>query len=269
MSKKPLGIIVYKGPSQLDGKQIIAVATGIGGRKKNEKTGDAISIWIIRPDVNPYLATKIGDDYSYCGDCKHRHFGSCYIIPHHGAVPVFHAYHRDRYEHLDIDNIVHFQDQHVRLGAYGDPAAVPIAVWDKIAGIAKSVLGYTHQWKNPKFSEYKKYCMASVDYDKEYHQAQKLRWRTFRIRMDDEGLFDGEFVCPASKENGKKSNCSSCQACGGWNSRVSKNPCIIVHGGGAEAYKVRKFIIGMNKLKGKKKWKVDFEARKEALCKCP
>jgi len=268
MSKKPLGIIVYKGPSQLDGKQIIAVATGIGRKTKNEKIGDSIPIWIIRPDINPYLAAKIGEDFSYCGDCKHRHFGSCYVILHHGPVGIFHGYHNDSYEYLNDENIKYLFNRNIRLGAYGDPTAVPIEVWDRITNMANSVIGYTHQWKNPKFAEYKKYCMASVDYDKEFTQAQKLHWKTFRVRMDDETLYDNEFICPASKENGKKSNCSKCKACSGISSTVKKNPCIIAHGGGAQAYKVKKFIIGMKKLKNKKKWKIDFKEKMELLTRC-
>ena len=37
---KPQGIILYKGPSKIDGKKIIAVATGFANKSENNKTGE-------------------------------------------------------------------------------------------------------------------------------------------------------------------------------------------------------------------------------------
>jgi hypothetical protein len=35
----------------------------------------------------------------------------------------------------------------LRIGSYGDPAAVPTWVWKDLASDVKVMTGYTHQWK--------------------------------------------------------------------------------------------------------------------------
>ncbi|KKK84157.1 hypothetical protein LCGC14_2786170, partial [marine sediment metagenome] len=154
---KPLGIIVYKGPSLLDGKPIVAIATGIGIKTSNEKIGDMLPIWILRSDIGPQLATKIGEDFSICGNCFQKHANSCYVNICHGPRWVYEAFHRDRYKNLDYDTVQYLENRYMRFGAYGDPAAVPIEIWENLAKIAKGYTGYSHQWKkcNP---ELKKYC---------------------------------------------------------------------------------------------------------------
>jgi len=250
---RPLGIIVYQGESQIDKKPVIAVATGIKEKTENVKTGNLIQIWILRPDIPPLLATKIGEDYSICGDCKHRHFGSCYVNLAHGPEHVFKAYHRQRYVKLSSDNISLFNKRHLRIGAYGDPACVPIEIWDKLCNISHAYTGYTHQWKKCN-QALKNYCMASADTIREYYQARELGWRTFRIRTNDIILSD-EFICPASTEKEHKITCEQCMACMGTFINKSKCPTIKVHG---VDFKVKRFNEGMKKIRNKKKYKKNF-----------
>ena len=47
---KPSGFIIYQGPSLLDGKPIVAIATTAS---RNVKTGSMVSIWILRQDIDP------------------------------------------------------------------------------------------------------------------------------------------------------------------------------------------------------------------------
>jgi len=263
---KPQGIIVYKGKSMLDGKPIIAIATGIKDKTSNKKIGDMIPIWIMRADINPILANKIGYDSSVCpADCKHKNFGSCYVVLHHGPLNVFRAFHNDRYEMLNDDNIKYFKGRNLRIGAYGDPTAIPLDVWDNLCSVSNSYTGYTHNWRRKQFQDYKKYCMASVEMDKEYRQAVSMGWKTFRARLKDEKISKNEFICPASKEGKEVTSCSKCNACSGTSSKRSKNPCIIVHGGGAQSYRIKRFIKGMEKIKNKKKYKIDYQEKRELL----
>ena len=53
---KPSGFIIYQGPSLLDGKPIVAIATTAS---RNVKTGSMVSIWIMRQDIDPvtFIAT--------------------------------------------------------------------------------------------------------------------------------------------------------------------------------------------------------------------
>ena len=213
-------------------------------------------------------------DYSTCGDCKHRHFGSCYVNCGQAPEAIYGAFHRDRYTFYTPDLLKYFKNQDIRLGSFGEPSAVPIEVWDTICGVANGHNGYTHQWNNPTInSNLKKYCMASCDTVEEYKKAKKMGWRTFRVRLPEKSILkrfgwkikdtlpeqlvlDDEIICPASKEAGKLSNCAKCKACMGTDSKVQKNVCIIVHG---TDVKIKKFIDGIKKILHKKQWCKVFE----------
>jgi len=271
MSQKNL--IIYDGPSLLDGKPIVAIATGFDDKSDNEKTGDMIQIWIMRRDIDPILAQRLGEDSSICGDCKHRDFGSCYVNIGKSPLAIFRAFHRRSYDYYSDDIGNPFTNKMVRIGAYGDPTAVPLAIWKDIIDVAKGVTAYTHQWKTCD-PEYKNFCMASVDsikgYMKEYHEAIAMGWRTFRIREDEDNiLMENEFACPASEESGKKTTCNKCGTCSGA-CPVAKNPAIIFHNNGVNDYRRERYIKGMKKLKNKKKYRVNWKQRiKEfkELCK--
>jgi hypothetical protein len=257
--KTPVGLVLYDGPSLIDKKPIICVATSFLG-SENEKTGNVIQTWILRKDIHPCEAMQSGEDFSICGDCKHRHLGSCYVTSYHGPSPIWNAHKRGTYPTMKIDDMIFFKDRVVRLGSYGDPAAIPVYVWESICSVSKKFMGYTHQWKtcDPAI---KKYCMASVDsmegYYKEKELAIKMGWRTFRISTPtDDTLFDDEMVCPASHEAGKITDCSSCSVCCGCESN-RKNPVIKAHGWG---WKIQKFVKGMMKIKQKKGWKKEYPA---------
>jgi hypothetical protein len=106
----------------------------------------------------------------------------------------------------------------VRLGAYGDPAAIPFDVWHAMLRTAASWIGYSHAWKtcDPRF---KTIVMASVDSEREFFDAGLRGWRTFRIRRPDEPLIArAEFVCPASDEAGHRVTCADCRLCRGTSS---------------------------------------------------
>ena len=69
---KPLGYIVYEGPSELDGSPIVVIINKIWAASKNGKTGALVQSFIIRSDINPVEALKTGDDAAICGHCIHR-----------------------------------------------------------------------------------------------------------------------------------------------------------------------------------------------------
>ena len=63
-------MILYEGPSMLDGAPIVAIATT--GKSANRKTGDMIQTWILRQEWSPVDAVRYGADSSICGSCTHR-----------------------------------------------------------------------------------------------------------------------------------------------------------------------------------------------------
>jgi len=248
--KKALGIVCYKGPSLIDNEPIVAIATGIGRKSKNEKTGDMIQVWIIRSDTDPITAHVEGDDVSVCGDCKHRIMGSCYVNLIHGPRQVYLAYKAGSYEDAKPEHLDYFRDRFLRIGAYGDPAAVPTFIWETLCGVAKHWTGYTHQWKDRSIDpELRNYCMASCDTEVEVREALAVNWTPFYARQVHAPIPVGGFVCPASKEAGKRLTCEQCRACrGGEHNGIKGYPVIIVHGAPMRQAIFRKHITRYIKL---------------------
>lgn len=119
----------------------------------------------------------------------------------------------------------------LRFGAYGDPVAVPLTMWKRIISALRiqQWVGYTHQWKDPKFQSYQQYLMASCDSESDREEAKSKGWRTFRVRSATGAVMLGEFICPASPEGGVRTNCQFCVLCNGLTTRA-KDPVIIAHG---------------------------------------
>lgn len=241
------GIVLYNGPSLIDGEHIVAIATGFG-RSRNRKVGKAIQVWILVADKNPAQALREGSDKSICGNCKHRHFRSCYVNIAHGPGHIYKAWQRDVYHELTDYSV--FSGRFVRFGAYGDPAAVPTYIWQNIASVCDGWTGYTHRWKQCD-NELKHYCMASCDTQKESIDARSRGWRPFYVRQDGDDIPDGFFVCPASNEAGKRLTCSQCRACQGGEYRGQGSPTIIAHG---PSWKQVYFHRGMKAFQAKKRY---------------
>lgn len=231
MSKKPSGYIVYRGPSLLDGKPIVVVA--ITKESKNSKTGNMVQTYILVDNgISPVENYKSFADESICGECKHRRGkgGACYVNVGQGPTIVTKGIARGIYPNNPFEAARACDNRAVRLGTYGDPAAVPGYVWADLLSGSKSHTGYTHQWKSGKANHVKDWCMASADSEQERIEAKEMGWRTFRVRTSDEILMKGEFVCPASEEGKKRMLCVDCTACSGGHKVRKGDPAIIVHG---------------------------------------
>lgn len=220
-----LGGVLYRGPSRLDGKPIVAIATGFKA-SANRKTGKMIQIWIIREDVAPNKAMAENGDASICGDCPQRwnQGGSCYVVVAQAPLSVYRAYVAGRYEDWTRrlpDNIL--KGKSVRFGAYGDPAAVPVRVWNRVRRQKlRNWTGYTHQWRR---YQARHFLMASVDSEAQALEAQKMGWRTFRVRSEDTPNMPGEIDCPSSLGV----SCVKCGLCKGFGI-IARNIAIPVHG---------------------------------------
>ena len=230
-TQPPPGYVIYNGPSRIDGQQIVAILTGLR-KSKNRKTGNVLQVYILRADTRPSQARKENKDVSICGDCPHRINKSCYVNLAKAPRAVHAAWLRGVYPD-DLQAAAQAAtDRHVRLGAYGDPYAVPVWVWRELLHLAAGWLGYTHQWRQPDAGPYMQWCMASADSCTDRVDALDMGYRTFRVRRADEALMPGEFVCPASDEGGKRVQCDTCKACDGTGRRgaAQGSPVIIVHG---------------------------------------
>lgn len=237
--------ILYSGPSMIDGAPIVAIATGLSGKgSANAKTGAMVQVWIIRADMDPITASRIGADASVCGDCPHRGEAdpaktsgwargrSCYVNLVQAPRSVFATFRRGGYRPIALDAFADaVRGRGLRLGAYGDPAAVPFHIWQAVCPAAAFVNGYTHQWR--RFPELAAWCMASADSEADRAAARVLGFRVFRVRTAEEAVADREVICPASEEAGKRTVCASCKACGGHSAKARADIVIMAHGSGA------------------------------------
>lgn len=248
------GAVIYHGPSKIDGQPIVAILTGLKGKvSKNRKTGKMAQLWILRSDISPIDAVRQGQDVSICGDCKHRGSAenglrkrTCYVnlrAPH----SIYSAMLRGAYEEVsEMDRIQALgEGLRVRLGAYGDPAALPASLLATLVSKAHSWTGYTHQWRQR--PDLRFLVMASVDNELEYKEAAyMLKWRTFRVRTKTERLDKiFEIVCPASEEGGVKTQCAKCHLCDGNHSAFDgrANIAVIVHGVGASSFRKSRLVV--------------------------
>ena len=256
-------------PSIIDGAEIYLVFTGKPragrGGSANPKTGKLIQSWIIRGDLLPRRAIESGDDSSVCGGCSLRpaiaralraaarergdqtSVPTCYVRTSNAPRAVYRALQAGRYERAETLEAAAewLRGQDVRLGSYGDPAAIPAGAWARILRHARPATGYTHQWAHSdpvvasNAAALRRYCMASVDSALERDQAQAAGWRTFRVvdvrRADQVARATGEAVCPASREAGHARDCASCRQCGGSRTAGPAGIAIIDHGPGSAA----------------------------------
>ena len=215
--------ILWRGPSAFDGKRIMVIATAMYVPSNNIKTGWMIQIWILVEDMPPVEAMMQGEDASICGDCNLRR-GECYVTTLHFTV----MWKKAIREGIDISpekfgSLARKRHIPIRLGAYGDPAMVPLWVWQNLGTMPKGS-GYTHQWEwaDVQFAEL---VMASVDTLEKKEEANELGYRTFRILRKGDTLAKDEVLCPNYTHG---TQCRTCGLCAGLRSKA-KNIAIPIH----------------------------------------
>lgn len=233
------GFVLWEGPSRLNGEPVAVVVTGLRHPSNNTKTGDMLQAWIIPAgEEPPHVAVKTGSDTAVCGDCKHRPAmgGACYVLAHNAPRSVHKSYRAGRYPRLSTSEARSLlTGALLRMGAWGDPAAVPASVWLDLTGVLAGWSGYTHQWHGMSPGEravWSAIVMASVDTLPEQLRALSWGWRVFRVHTGERPT--GLMTCPAAEESkaaqrGVKIHCASCLACDGAPSR-RKSVAIRVHG---------------------------------------
>ena len=240
------GRIIYKGPSIIDGSPIVCIVTGLADSSSNSKTGAMLQTWIIRSDIDPITASRTGNDVSVCGTCLHKgtpdlskvngwaNNRTCYVALNQAPTAVYRTMKRGSYPMASQDETAELgRDRMVRLGSYGDPAALPQDVFKALISEAKGHTGYTHaRGAGVDYAN----LMVSADNKKQamgYHLNGKRTFRVIPVKQwQDNGrasLLKTEVLCPASKEAGQKATCETCRLCSGSSLRA-KSIAIVAHG---------------------------------------
>ena len=220
--------VIHEGKSPYDGAEIMVLASGIKVPSTNVKTGWMIQIYILRKDMPPVEAVKQGLDESICGNCSMRwnKGGGCYVIPFHFSRMWNAGLKAPRITPTELAKLADKYNTPIRQGAYGDPAMVPMYVWEELENAVSNKKGssYTHQWEwvSP---EYAMFSMASVENLKQKADAQAKGYRTYRIVDDVAEIATDEVLCPNTS---KGVQCRECGLCGGLRSKA-KNIAIVKH----------------------------------------
>lgn len=282
MAAVPRGAVVYRGPSLIDGAPLIVVATGIRGSSRNAKTtgGRPLAQTYVIPaamlqgisgstakgaraaDYRAWAANlRGGCDGAACGACGKRPalaagvdagelpVDPCYV--RNGPPEVARAVVRGAYPDATPEQAASYvaasvaagRIAGVRAGAWGDPAAAPLAVHAPILDAARATsqpsgrrgvaTAYTRRWVNvdgyPAQAAYpwRAYAMASAHTVAEAELAAVNGWRPFlvvdpRLPTEVTGAVAlamvaraGVLHCPASRERDTDIGCADCGACNG------------------------------------------------------
>lgn len=237
------GYTLYKGPSRINGEEIIAVLIA---DSSNEKTGNMAQLYILPYKESPIDAVTTGADEAVCGGCALRHFkgGGCYVPPSKAPYTIWKTYQRGEYPLIDLKFYFLFEKWPVRFGAYGDPFAIPTEILIKLKAAASNITCYTHQWQRPEAVALKEFSMASVESEEQQHAAQADGWRTYRIVTNSEQPNQNEIECPHYTRG---IQCVSCNLCSG-NAVKAKNITVRAHG-----FKKKKVKVATEREQGESK----------------
>lgn len=245
----PDNLIVYHGPSAYDESPIVAI---LQRGSNNSKTGAMAQLFILSADIDPITASRTGSDYGVCGNCKHRGNAAhdkesgwadnrtCYVNLLHAPATKYRNFKQGKYKQATTIGEVQalLYGQGLRIGAYGDPAALPTGLCEMLASMTDYSTSYTHGYTvNPGMVEaVARYSMVSVDTIQEAIKAHSKGYRTFRVipvaQWKDTGMdsmLSSEILCPASEEAGQRVTCSECRLCNGTKSKA-KSIAIVAHG---------------------------------------
>ena len=197
--------VLWRGVSALDNKTAIAAVLVLDSTNRKMTTAEAPSVaqlYIILDNVHPVEGVKTGQDAAICGSCPHRYLfdatgeaveGSrtCYVGMHSVAAVYKATSSKPLTPISDISDGL--SKSMLRIGAYGDPLALPFDLVDELCNIAgrnsrtlsrspRRWTGYTHAWRredlDPRWS---RYVMASCDTVEDVRTASALGWRCFYV----------------------------------------------------------------------------------------
>ncbi len=247
---KTKGVIVYRGSSMYNAAPIVAVLTRSNNKKTGTSKNNMVQLWILSDEANPIESSRMGVDASICGKCPHMgkpapgkvkgwaDGRTCYVNLIHGPSAVFKGLQRGIYTEANHDNVKGFLSGNMlRLGAYGDPAALPVALIDLLVLYSRGHTGYSHAHNIQEYdSSVYKNSMFSADSKRDAITAHAQGYRTFRVipvqvwKEKERGeLLANEIICPATPEGGNKSTCNDCGLCNGMQSNA-KSIAVVAHG---------------------------------------
>ncbi len=226
---RPHSQVVYRGPSRFDPAETIRAVLVL--RSRNRKTGDMAQLYVLHDNIPPTDAQATGHDSAVCGACPLRpaNSGGCYVVTCQGPLSTWKATNGHAVSPW-LETVEALKGRALRLGAYGDVAALPA---DLVRALASAVdlriTGYTHGHRllgMDGVSHLSGLCMLSVESPAEARAAAAAGWRYFRTRPENSPTLAGEIQCPFERVE-----CTNCLLCRGTASGPGvKSISVEVHG---------------------------------------
>jgi hypothetical protein len=237
--RRPNGYVVWEGESALDVSRRIALICTL--HSTNRKTGNMAQTWIMDRNVHPVQARVEGSDTGYCPhSCGLYKY--CYVQHWNAPAAIWNAYKAGRYP----KQLPPRSNRPVRVGALGEPTAVPHDVWEWLLSRFSGHVGYTHRWREVDPRVWARTLHASVESVEQQATAQRNGWCTFRVLdRDSRRPLVGETQCYADPHGVDPDHlrvprtCRSCLCCCG---ATGRNICITPHG--SRAQRLRKEVLG-------------------------
>lgn len=256
----PDHVVLYRGPSTLNGKPIIMVEYGVN-RINNHKLGRMIEVAVFPADMLPSEAAKAGDDAAVCGDCPGRpaNHGYCYVQVAKEVDKTWEAAHNLPVTDLaEACRLVRESGLPIRFGTYGDCAAVPFEIVEALAIAARGPngnsrhTGFTHQRSHSNFDpRMLKYLSASIEFPE---QGDELRRqfpgvKTYRIGLAESDILPNERLCPGGPEPDDV-HCCDCLSCSGMCQTGSTGDRFtVVHGSKAKVAAFKKYVADRTNIR--------------------
>ena len=221
MTTHPTTVVHHRGPSTVDGSQLMSVLTGLRRPSRNAKTGPMVQQHVLRTDMSPAKAQSCGADVATCGHCPLRPLAvrqtglrmRCYVQTWRGEHSCWR--HAVGLETDAAGAVAALRGKVLRLGCYGDPGALPLEQTLALVHASAGWTGYTAQWRwRP---DLQPYCLASVQTPTELADAERLGWRCFYVVQGDApmwGLWAKRRVIQCVHAT-HGTQCHDCQLCNG------------------------------------------------------
>lgn len=232
-----LGFVLHEGPSLIGSGDVVAIATLTS---KNIKTGNMVQVWILPKHMDPLDALQASQNSGACGQCplqgcfddtlKRMVNRVCYVNVGQAPKQVYNSYAKGKYPRFQRQyHECLLKDREIRIGAYGDPAALPTHLVKYLAQVGSGWTGYSHQLfsiDQRRANALAKYLMVSCHTPAQHAEAKRRGWRSFVAIHPKQSIPADAVQCP-NYTHGVL--CADCQLCRG-TSRPAKDIYVVAHG---------------------------------------
>lgn len=219
-----LGFVMHEGPSLIGKGDVAAIATL---NSANEKTGNMVQVWIVPKEGGTLAAVQKGDNSAACGSCpligtpeqtkdgvKIRN-RVCYVNLGRLDSTVLKAYNNGRYPPYNRKLYERWlRGRDIRLGAYGDPVALPDSLIEYLASVGSGYTGYSHQLfsiERERADRLAQLLMVSCHTPSQHNEALRRGWRPFTVIANGQHVPENAVECPFYTRGVQCDRCQLCQ----------------------------------------------------------